>query len=113
MKVINKTRKTVLAGNLVTADNFFSRSKGLLGRRNLPDGGALHIIPCSSIHSFFMRFEFDAIFLNKNNEIVYTISHMPAWRTSKICFEAHSVIELPSGKIEQTLSQKGDVLEIL
>ena len=62
MKLINKTSGKVLAENLEVADTFFSKMKGLLGRDNLPEGEALHIIPCNNIHSFFMKFEFDAIF---------------------------------------------------
>jgi len=113
MKLINKTRDKILAENLIVADNFFSRSKGLLGKKSLPDNEALLIIPCSSIHSFFMKFEFDAVFLNKKNEIVYIIQGMQAWRTSKICLEAHSVIELSSGKIRETFSEVGDFLEFV
>jgi len=111
MNLINKKNGKRLADNLKIADNFFKRLKGLLGRNVFDKGDGLHIIPCNSIHSFFMKFRFDAIFLNKNNEVVYLIQDMPAWRISEICFSAHSIVELPSGVITATETCIGDVLE--
>ena len=113
MKLINKKNDKILANNLKIADNFFKRVKGLLGRKALDKGEGLHIIPCNSIHSFFMKFNFDAIFLNKNNEVVYLIEEMPAWHVSKICFSAYSVVELQSGVIKETETSISDVLEFL
>lgn len=111
MQLINKNNDKILSDNLEIANNPFTRMKGLLGRRGLNNGEALHIIPCTSIHSFFMKFRFDAIFINKKNEVVCLIENMPAWRVSKICFSAYSVIELPSGVIKQTETKFGDILE--
>ena len=113
MKLINKKNDKILANNLKIADNFFKRLIGLLGRKALDKGEGLHIIPCNSIHSFFMKFNFDAIFLNKNNEVVYLIEEMPAWHVSKICFSAYSVVELQSGVIKETETSISDVLEFL
>ena len=58
-----------------------------------------------------MKFKFDAIFINKKNEIVYLTENMPAGRISKACFSAHSVIELPSGIVKETETAVGDILE--
>jgi len=60
-----------------------------------------------------MKFRFDAIFINKKNEVVYLIEDMPAWRISEICFSVYSVIELPSGVIRETETKIGDSLEFL
>lgn len=111
MKLINKNNGKILADRIELADNFFSRTKGLLGKSELCRGEGLHIIPCSSIHSFFMKFAFDAVFINKKNEVVYLIKNMPAWKISKVCFLAHSVVELPSGVIKESETNIGDVLE--
>lgn len=111
MKLINKKNGWVLADNLEVADSFLKRTKGLLGRSGICRGEGLHIIPCSSIHSFFMKFDFDAVFINKKNEVVYLNKNMPAWRVSKVCFSANSVIELPAGIINETETEIGDVLE--
>ena len=111
MQLINNKNGSVLCDKLETADNSFSRMKGLLGRTGLNKGEGLHITPCNSIHSFFMKFKFDAIFINKKNEIVYLTENMPAGRISKACFSAYSVIELPPGTIKETGTTIGDVLE--
>jgi uncharacterized protein len=113
MKLINKKNREILADKLEIANNPFKRMKGLLGRNSLNVGEALHIIPCKSIHSFFMKFRFDAIFLNKKNKVVYLIENMPAWSVSKICFSSFSVVELPSGVIKESETNIGDVLEFL
>jgi len=113
MKLINNKNGAIICENLKTADNSFSRMKGLLGRTGLNKGEGLHITPCNSIHSFFMKFKFDAIFINKKNEIVYLTENMPAWRFSEICFSAHSVIELPAGIIKETETTVGDILEFI
>lgn len=111
MKLINKKNGQILADKLEIADTSSKRGKGLLGKKSLNKGEGLHIIPCNSIHSFFMKFKFDTIFINKKNEVVYLIESMPAWKISKICFSAHSVIELPSGVIKETETSVGDILE--
>lgn len=113
MKLINKTSNKILADKLEIADNSFKRLKGLLGKNRLGKGEGLHIIPCSSIHSFFMKFNFDAIFINKKNEVVYLIENMPAWRVSKLCFSAYSVVELPAGTIKISETKVSDILEFL
>lgn len=111
MKIINAKNSKIIAENVKIADNFFSRTKGLLGRNSMDKGEALHIIPCDSIHSYFMKFEFDAIFINKKNQVVHLIEKMPAWHFSKICFSARSIIELPAGVIKETETCIGDLLE--
>jgi uncharacterized membrane protein (UPF0127 family) len=113
MILINKTTGQVLADKLEIANTPFRRMKGLLGREKLESGEGLHIIPCSSIHSFFMKFDFDAIFIDKNNKIRHLIEKMPPGRISKLCFTAHSVIELPAGTICRTGSKIGDELEFI
>jgi uncharacterized membrane protein (UPF0127 family) len=113
MKLINQKNGQILANRIKIANNPFTRAFGLLGKSNLNKGEGLHIIPCNGIHSFFMQFKFDAVFLNKNNEVVHLIRNMPEWRASKIYFSAHSVAELPAGVIDETATTLGDVLEFM
>lgn len=113
MKIINKKNNKIIADNLKIADNFFSRAKGLLGRTGLNKGEALKIIPCNCIHSFFMKFRFDAVFINKNNEVVSLIEDMQPGKVSSLYSSAYSVIELPSGVIKDSEIAVGDVLEFI
>lgn len=112
LRVSNEARGAVLveAGHL--ADNAITRVVGLLGHSQLDAGDGLLIVPCNSIHSMFMRFRFDALFLDKTGKVVHLIENMGPWRASKMVFSAKSVLELPSGVIAQTGTQLGDVLKI-
>lgn len=111
-KVINQTRKTVVVENLEMADNYLKRLVGLMGRPGLAQGQGLWIIPCNDIHSFFMRFEFDAVFLDKEHRVLYTLERMKPWRISKIVRGGKIVLELPAGAIADTHTEIGDQLEL-
>lgn len=110
LRVFNLTRNTILATALEVADTGSSRNKGLLGRKGLDAGEGLWIIPCESVHTFFMQFPIDLVYLDRKNEIRKVRASVPAWRFSA-CFSAHSVLELPAGAIRETQTQPGDKLE--
>lgn len=112
LHVTNETRGSILvtAGHL--ADNPIKRIIGLLRHTKLDAGDGLLILPCNSIHSFFMRFRFDAVFLSREGEVVHLIEDMAPWGISKMVFRAQSVLELPSGVIAQTTTRLGDKLRI-
>jgi uncharacterized membrane protein (UPF0127 family) len=92
------------------ADSGPKRNKGLLGREGLSSGEGLWIIPCEAVHTFWMRFPIDLIYLDSKKQIRKLVSAVPPWRLSG-CLRAHSVIELPSGTIRITQTQRGDTLE--
>jgi uncharacterized membrane protein (UPF0127 family) len=81
-------------------------------RHGLPDGGGLIIQPCNSIVSFFMRFPFDAVFVDGDSRVVHTIHAMPAWRTSKIVRGSKFVVELPADTLKSTGTDIGDTIAI-
>jgi uncharacterized membrane protein (UPF0127 family) len=110
IKVTNLTRNTQLATRMEVADTSPKRNKGLLGRKGLAPGEGLWIIPCESIHTFFMQFPIDLVYLDRQNRIKKLRSAVPAWRLSA-CFFAHSVLELPAGAIRNSLTQHGDSLD--
>jgi len=108
MKIINRTRQAELADRAWVARTAGERMKGLLGRDGLGPGEALYISPCTSIHSFFMRFVFDAVFIAADGTALHLIPRMKKWRMSKIVPRAAGVIELPAGALERTGTCKGD-----
>jgi hypothetical protein len=110
LRVSNLTRNTVLATRMEVADSGAKRNKGLLGRDCLAPGEGLWIRPCEAVHTFWMRFPIDLIYLDRKNRIRKLVSAVPAWRLSA-CLLAHSVLELPSGTIRKTQTQPGDTLE--
>jgi uncharacterized protein len=110
LKALNRTRGTILATNLEVAGSGERRRKGLLGRDGLEPGTGLWIIPCESVHTFFMRFPIDLVYLDKEDRIRKVRGAVGAWRLSA-CFSAHSVLELPAGTIRDSETKRGDQLE--
>jgi uncharacterized membrane protein (UPF0127 family) len=108
----NSTRGTALTTRGRIADNLWTRLVGLLRDRGLEEGDGLWIVPCNSIHSFAMKFVFDAIFLDDNLRVVHLVPEMPPWRTSPILRKARSVLELPAGAIARSRTQLGDQLDL-
>ena len=87
-------------------------SQGMLGRERLSSGEGLWIIPCEAVHTFWMRFPIDLVYLDSKKRIRKLVSEVPAWRLSA-CLRAHSVLELPPGTIRETQTQRGDTLAFL
>ncbi len=112
MKVIQKTRQTIFAENAIIAKIPLKRMIGLLSRSSFEPGEALIIKPCNSIHTFFMRFPIDVLFVDANNRITKTISGMRPFRISGIYLNALFTIELPAGTLERTSTQTGDYITI-
>jgi uncharacterized membrane protein (UPF0127 family) len=110
LTVTNLTRGTVLATCLEMADSGPKRNKGLLGRKALAVGEGLWIIPCESVHTFFMQFSIDLVYLDRKNAVRKIRHSVPPWRLSA-CLSAHSILELPAGTIGATQTQPGDTLE--
>jgi uncharacterized membrane protein (UPF0127 family) len=110
-QVKNRERGTVLATRLEVADSGSKRTKGLLGRDGLVMGEGLWIVPCESVHTFFMRFPIDLVYLDRKNKVKKVRNSVGPWRASA-CLSAHSVIELPAGTIRKTLTAVGDTLEL-
>ena len=109
--VRNVSKDKVLATRAAEARSFAARFKGLMGQTELPLGHALHIVPCNSIHTFFMRIAIDAVFLDTAHKVVKVLPAMAPWRISAVYFSAHSVLELPAGVAEASGTIEGDQLE--
>lgn len=82
--------------SLYHANNFFSRVRGLLGRRLRGDQGML-IEPCAAIHTFGMSAEIDVLYLDRNNRLIKIVERLQPWRASA-CRGARKVLELPAGR---------------
>ncbi len=101
----------MLAHAAEMADTSAKRRTGLLKHKSLPAGEGLWIVPCESVHTFFMRFPIDLVYLDRARKVKKVRHAVPAWRFSA-CFSAHSVLELPAGTAEQTSTAVGDQLTI-
>src|SRR5207237_1433735 len=87
-------------------------ARGLLGRSGLPQGEALLIEPCASIHTLFMRFPIDAVFLSRELLVVRAISALRPWRATRFHRGAAMAVELPEGTLARTGTREGDLLEL-
>ncbi len=110
--VYNKASQVILAKDVEITFSFWQRLWGMIGKRKLPDGYGLLLKPCNAIHSFFMSFPFDAVFLNNDLVIVYIIESMPPFRFSHFVRTACSVLELPDGTVRYTGCKVGDCLAL-
>lgn len=110
LRVMNLTRNTELASSMEVADSGPKRNKGLLGRESLAAGEGLWIIPCESVHTFWMQFPIDLVYLDAKRQIAKLAADVRPWRLSA-CLWARSVLELPAGTIRKTQTQMGDTLE--
>lgn len=112
MKLVNLTKNIVLCQKLIVADNFWTRTKGLLGRKNLDSDTALLIKPCNSIHTFFMHFAIDALFLDKDYKVVSILTSLKPFKLSPVFWKASYVVEFSAGCISASQAQSGDILAI-
>ena len=80
-----------MADRAERATGFADRFLGLMGRRSLAVGEGMHIVPCNSIHTFFMRIAIDVAFLDPDGLIVKQIPAMPPWRMSSVYFKAQNI----------------------
>jgi len=109
--VRNETRNTILADAADQADTSAKRRTGLLKHERLAPGEGLWIVPCESVHTFFMKFPIDLVYLDKKRRVLKVRDSVPAWRLSA-CLRAHSILELPAGTAKSTGTVPGDVLAI-
>lgn len=109
VRVWNRTRETDLGTSVDVADTSARRRTGLLKHARLEPGQGLWIVPCESVHTFFMKFPIDLVYVDKRRKVRKVRNRVPAWRLSA-CLSAHSVVELPAGTAERSGTQVGDEL---
>ena len=109
MQLINDWTRKPVADTVELAETRTARRRGLLGRDSLPEGTALMLIPCFAVHTAFMRFAIDLVFIDRDGRVVRTVSRVAPWRIA-IAWRARAVIELPAGTLESLAVKIGDRL---
>ena len=92
-------------------ENTWERLRGLLGRPRLDDDQALWIKPCNSVHSGFMRYSLDLVYLDAEHHVLRCVRDFRPWRLS-FCAGAGSVLELAAGSCGHWQFQPGEALQI-
>lgn len=111
MIAFNRSRGVELASRVVKAEDYDSRCRGLLGRSGMARQEGLWIVPCPMIHTFFMKFSIDVLFLDREQKVVRVLEGLKPWRLSPWVWRAHSVLELAGGALQGSVAV-GDRLEI-
>lgn len=102
---------TSLGDRIETANSFWTRFRGLLGRSGLEEGEGLLISPCWSIHCIGMKFAIDVIFLDRNYQVISVYPNLkPGAMASNR--KARYVLELKAGEVARHNIQVGEQLTI-
>ena len=113
MKVRNKTKNSIIVEKAIMADTFWRRLVGLMGKAELGDNSGLILTPCNSVHTMFMRFPIDVIFLNHKLEILLIKQDLRPWSISPIVAGAQYVLEVNAGKALEGRTEVGDTIDFL
>jgi uncharacterized protein len=101
----------VLCERCVVADTPFARMRGLLGRKSLGREEGVLLRPAGSVHTFFMRFAIDAVFLDRDLRVLGVADRLRPWRAAGRR-GAKAVLELAAGESERRGLRVGDELEL-
>jgi uncharacterized membrane protein (UPF0127 family) len=117
VRVRNHTRGTVLCSQAVLARGFGERGRGLLGRKQLSaDEGMLFeagsFQPLMWMHTMFMQFPIDIVFLSGDNVVLKVQPSLKPWRLSSIVLGAHKALEISSGAAATAKTAVGDIISI-
>ena len=108
----NLTRKITLANHVEQATSLLKRIQGLIGRSQLDPSHTLWIPHCNSIHTFFMKFPIDVVFVSKHLIVKSIRRNIQPGRITLPVWGASSVFEFSSGAIQQKDIAKGDQLYV-
>ena len=114
--LINKKTNQVLAQNVITARSLFSRMKGLIGKTDFPFSDVLWILPCKGgIHTFFMKFPIDVVFVNRSLQITRIFKNIVPWKIvyfPLLFSKTYSVFEFKTPALDHCHLQQGDQLYV-
>lgn len=99
-KLMDAKTNEILLENVVSADSFWQRFKGLQFQGSLPQNTGLWLKPCSSLHTCFMRFTIDVIHLNAENAVLSVSRSLRPWRLHFCPSGTSSVIETMPGAVD-------------
>ena len=113
MKLLNASKNVIFAKRVEKAETFWTRLKGLLGRPSLESDTALWIDRCPSIHTFFMNFTIDVVFVDRAHKVRACYANVRPWRWIAPVIGARSVYEMAVGGIARGQIEVGDQLNVV
>lgn len=113
MAILNsRTRQSLLLSDLEIAEGFWSRGLGLLGRSGLRENQGLWLRPGNSIHTCFMRFSIDCVFVDREMRVKAVRENIVPWRFVLPVRGADSVIEMAAGSARRLGIEVGEELHV-
>ncbi len=103
-------KKELITAGVTEAASFFSKLSGLVTRKKLKDNQGLLIKNCNSIHTMGMRYNIDAVFLDKNNRVLMIYNNLKPFRVMPFIKNAFFVLETRAGTIKRTSLKVGDLI---
>ena len=101
----------VVCASCTVARDPLTRLRGLLGRRSLAQDEGILLEPAGSIHTFFMRFPIDVVFLDREQRVVRVVPNLRPWRTAGVR-KARAVLELAAGEAARVGMAPGAALRL-
>jgi hypothetical protein len=111
MEVVNQTRNVTLISKARIADRFLLRLRGLLGSAPLKNKEGLVLVGVKSIHTLFMGFSIDVVYVDKSYKVIRIDENMIPYRLGSYVGQAAYVLEMPVGTIAETSTVVGDQLK--
>jgi len=109
--LFNKSKNCLIASKALVADNFLLRLKGLMFRKSMNEEEALIFFHTPSIHTFFMHFPIEVVFLNQKMQVVEIYEELGP-RRIVFSTSASIAVELPARKTSNKTLEIGDILEL-
>lgn len=111
MSMVNQDNIQI-ASEVIEADTMLRKMKGLMFAEGMDGYDGLLFTRAPSIHTFFMKFPIDVLFLNKNKKIIKIIRNLKPWRLTRTYFTAYQTLELMGGALDERVKE-GDVIEVV
>jgi len=108
MRIINRTRRTLVGDDVRLVDTWVGRLRGYLGRDKPRKGQGILLFPCKAVHTFGMTFPVDVIFLDHEGRVLEVAANLSPGGHSGPVKEAQYVLEVPPGTVEDTHTRVGD-----
>jgi uncharacterized membrane protein (UPF0127 family) len=111
MTVVNRTRGHLLGDQILLADGFLTRLRGLLGHPELTEGEGLLILPSGGVHMFGMKYALDVLLLDRDRRVVASYPELSPGSRTRMHKNARAALELPVGAIGRSGTEDGDEIE--
>jgi uncharacterized membrane protein (UPF0127 family) len=113
LQLENSISGSVIVPKLAVASSLWQRTVGLLGTPRLQSGEALWLQPCTGIHTWFMQYSIDVLFLDKHGKVLRTVENLRPFRIAGPLLRARTVVEMAPGTLKHVSVKPGDILSVV